>query len=52
VPFVKAAENNLFIKTMRNKIGFVQNTLVKEYMRRHAVVVEAIAARAAQASKK
>lgn len=42
VPFVKAPENHLFIKTMRNKIGFVQNTLVKEYMRRHKVVVEAM----------
>ena len=44
IPFVKTDDNPLFLKTMRHKIGFIQNTLVKEYMRRYKVVAEALAA--------
>jgi hypothetical protein len=45
VPFVKTSDNTLFLKTMRNKIGFIQSTLVKEYTRRHEAVMAEIARR-------
>jgi hypothetical protein len=43
VPFVKTSDNSLFLKTMRNKIGFIQSTLIKEYTRRHEAVVAEMA---------